>query len=241
MSRRNSQEQRTSFNSLVESGTYSEEFDHPAPLKDFVTTVIDRFVIDSNREKHRLRILDSGCGTGTWLSFIRHLLEGAGIESELFGFDLSDGMVDLARRKLAPETDVKHIKQGDLLDGASYKFDGEPAKYDMLFVFDAIQQLPPAHQFDACALMVEQLLPGGVILMFDHDSASPYGRAMARKKFLTKYFGIPLVPRYYCNAKYPPLSEFAAEIDRRSGVSAELLTAPDSPKQALVIKKEGTN
>jgi hypothetical protein len=62
---------------------------------------------------------------------------------------------------------------------------------------------------------------------------------MARKKFLTRYLGFRLVPRYYCNAKYPPLAEFAQRLNAESGISCRLIAATDSPKMALVATRAG--
>ncbi len=241
MSRRQDGEiQRGSFNALVEAGVYSAGFDHPPPLKAFVAKLVSEQVIPRAADRP-LRILDCGCGTGAWLVYLGSLLEEAGINCDLYGFDLSDGMVELAREKLSDLVDPLHIHRGDMLDAASYRFSETASGFDLIFAFDAVQQLPPRLQFTACERMLDRLVSGGLLLVFDHDKLSPYGRQMARKKFITRYLGIPLVPRYYCNAKYPPLSRFARQLASRPGVSARVLEADNSPKMALVIEAAGEN
>ena len=236
MRQRDEEGQRASFNALVADGVYSQEFDHPPSLKAFVERVINDEVVSSDDAS--LKVLDCGCGTGAWLQFIGALLSERGIGNQLFGFDISDSMVDLATRKLGGLDTDSCVKRGDLLDSESYAFDAAKAGFDVIFVFDAVQQLPPKRQFDACELMVERLAPGGVLLVFDHDKVSAYGRAMGRKKFITRYLGVPLVPKYFCNAKYPPLSLFASRFARSEGLSVSVLSADESPKMALVIRKK---
>jgi len=237
MSRQDQIIQRASFNALVDAGVYSADFDHPRQLKDFVASTVAENALCRAGERPT-QVLDCGCGTGAWLAYLGTLFEKAARDGDFFGFDLSDRMIEVARNKLAGQIDATHIQRGDLLEEAAYRFDGVGNGFDLIFVFDAIQQLPPSRQYEACELMVEQLAPGGVMLVFDHDKSSPYGRKMARKKFVTRYLGIPLVPRYYCRAKYPPLNKFAERLTRRKGLSANVRVAGDCPKMALVINKE---
>ena len=57
-----------------------------------------------------------------------------------------------------------------------------------------------------------RLAIGGAALIFDNDAESPFGRRMALRKFMTRYFGLRLVPDYYCNASYPPLNRLRQRI-----------------------------
>src|SRR3546814_2630858 len=45
--------------------------------------------------------------------------------------------------------------------------------------------------------MVAALAPGGVAVIFDNEADSRFGRRMALRKLVTRYSGLPLVPRYY--------------------------------------------
>lgn len=233
MARPDEAARRESFNSLVDEGVYSDDFDHPPALKDFVQRMLAAHAPRGHSDGP-LRLIDCGCGTGLWLDFVSKQVATAGEGLLACGFDLSDGMVALAQRRLADA----HIQQGDLLDPAAYRFDVATAGFDLLFAFDVVQQLPPRHQLAACRLMAQQLAPGGVALIFDHDKASPYGRAMGRKKFITRYLGVPLLPRYYCDARYPPLARFAQQLSAEPGLRAELIPDSATPKMALVLTKQ---
>ena len=141
----------------------------------------------------------------------------------LFGFDITEGMVDLARQRLVGYANASQLRQGDLLNSESYIFGRAKSGFDIIFAYDVIQQLPPNLQFEACELMVRNLAPRGVAMVFDHDRHSSYGQTMAFKKFVTNYLRVALVPRYYCNASYPPLAGFAARLaESESGESGKV-------------------
>lgn len=240
MARRDEAARRSSFNALVDEGVYSEQFDHPPPLKAFVKRMLDAHA-PAGRDGEPLRILDCGCGTGTWLDYLARQLDRPDRPVACFGFDLSDGMVELAGRRLAGRPGGVHIQRGDLLDPASYRFADAPDGFDLVFAFDVVQQLPPRHQWAACRLLASQLAPGGVALVFDHDKASPYGRRMGWRKWVTRYLRVPLLPRFYCDARYPPLSRFAGRLATEAGMNALLVADDATPKMALVITQQEDN
>lgn len=228
--------QRASFNGLVEQGVYSSDFEHPPFLQRFFADTLERYTA-LGREGGHASVLDCGCGPGAWLSLAQQFGAQRHKALGLFGFDISDRMVELARGRLGGAGSAGAVRRGDLLDPASYRFDEAAEGFDLVYAFDAVQQLPPGRQFECCRLMAAHVRPGGTLVVFDHDARSPYGRSMARKKFLTRYFGLPLVPRYYCNAKYPPLSEFADRLAAQPGLTCRLIAAPDSPKMALIVTR----
>jgi SAM-dependent methyltransferase len=230
--------QRASFNGLVEQGVYSSDFEHPPFLQRFFADTLEQHSA-LGREGGQASVLDCGCGTGAWLSLAQHIGTRRRKALRLFGFDISDRMVELARGRLGDAGSSEDIRRGDLLDAASYRFANATDGFDVIYAFDAVQQLPPERQYECCRLMLEHVRPGGVLVVFDHDARSPYGRSMARKKFLTRYLGFRLVPRYYCNAKYPPLAEFAQRLNAEPGISCRLIAATDSPKMALVATRAG--
>jgi len=237
MTRRDELARRASFNNLVDEGVYSDDFDHPPALKAFVQKVLAAHG-PSGRAEAPLRILDCGCGTGLWLEFLARQLEHAGREVICYGFDLSDSMVELAQSRLAARQGGGNIQRGDLLDEAAYRFGGMRDGYDLVFAFDVVQQLPCRHQYAASELMAKKLAPGGVALIFDHDRSSPYGRSMGWKKFVTRYFGVPLLPRYYCDARYPPLARFTTRLGSEAGLEVELIADTATPKMAMVLTKK---
>jgi hypothetical protein len=58
---------------------------------------------------------------------------------------------------------------------------------------------------------------------------------MGFRKLVTKYLGVALVPRYYCNARYPALSRIASTIAESGPYSTEIQIAPDGKKRALFV------
>lgn len=231
----NAELQRTSFNTLVETQVYAGGFKHAPPAQSFVEQVFQDAVLPHLQRSSGLNVIDAGCGVGAWLKFLSEKLAREPYETRICGFDIADKMVSLAQVELTGIASAEDITRGDLLDSKAYSRPGILSGYDLIFTYDTVQQLPPTRQFDACRLMVENLEQGGILVIFDHDSASAYGRKMACKKFLTRYFRLPLVPRYYCNAKYPPLAVFAKRLESTLGCTTHIHVAPDGQKRALVV------
>ncbi len=230
--------QRESFNSLVDSGVYSAEFEHSGPAKAFVGTVLDR-VVSGRSNNGPITALDCGCGTGAWLRFIHERLTHAGHgDSRLCGFDLSDPMVTVARQKLHGLADPADIRTGNALDPQSFGFPGIAGGFDLIFTYDVVQQLPRRRQFDACLAIAHALSSGGTAIVFDNDAETRFGRRMALRKFLTRYLGLKLVPRYYCNAAYPPLEKFRQRLAAIGALRAEIIVSPNALKRALVIERD---
>lgn len=232
----NAQTQRDTFNQLVDDGTYSAEFEHPAEMKRFVASVVREHQPCANGRR-AVHVLECGCGTGFWLQLACEILRDAGRNARPMGFDISDRMVALARRVLGKAADDQDLRQGDLLAPGVFKFRGCEDGFDMILAYDVIQQLPPTRQPETCRRIAGRLAVGGVAMIFDQDGDSAFGRRMRIKKMLRRYLGIPLVPAYYCNATYPKLSEIQRQLTLADGISAEIIAAPDSPKYALVIRR----
>lgn len=232
----NAERQRTSFNCLIDDGTYSADFDHPTRMKQFVATVLQEYLLPGI-ERPCIRLLDCGCGTGAWLQFQCTILQQAGHEVRAMGFDLSERMVATAREVLGDTVKRTDLRQGDLLSPAAFAFAGCDDGFDLIFAYDLIQQLPPARQSEACRRIASHLACDGIAVVFDHDSDSPYGRSMHRKKLLRRYLGIPLVPAYYCNARYPRLARIAHMLNQATDLRTEVAAAPDGRKRALIIRR----
>src|SRR3546814_19222585 len=82
--------------------------------------------------------------------------------------------------------------------------------------------------------MVAALAPGGVAVIFDNEADSRFGRRMALRKLVTRYSGLPLVPRYYCNAAYPPLARIPKQHAESAMMVRGIVIWPDGVKRALV-------
>lgn len=229
--------QKASFDSLVDSGVYSAEFDHSAPAKAFVGKVLQEAV--ARLAQGPVNVLDCGCGTGAWLDFVRQqLLQTGRATHRLCGFDLSERMIDVAHERLRGSADASDVRQGNVLDPSSYVFAGLEGGFDLIFTYDVVQQLPRARQIEACFVIAAALAPGGIALIFDNDANTRFGRRMAMRKFLTRYFGLKLVPRYYCNAAYPPLDKFRIRIGQKASLKADIVVRADGAKRALIVQRE---
>lgn len=229
--------QRDSFNSLVDSEVYSADFEHSERAKAFVAGVLDRMAA-ARAWTQPISLLDCGCGTGAWLQFIHQTLARAGHDkSRLCGFDLSDRMVAVARQKLGGIADPTDIRTGNALDPQSFAFPGMADGFDVIFTYDVVQQLPRRQQFEACLGIARALAPGGTAIVFDNDSETRFGRRMAFRKFMTRYFGLKLVPRYYCNAAYPPLERFRQKLNATPELRTEIVVSPSGVKRALLIER----
>lgn len=229
--------QTGAFTALVEDGTFTADFEHGETLKAFVGAVMAEIL--PGRASNPA-ILDAGCGTGAWLAYLAHdILPAHNITASLYGFDLTPAMAEVAAERLNGVHPGGQIHTGSLLDPAAYRFPDGRAEYDVIFVFDVIQQLPRRHQMQAVQEVLRHLTPNGVAVIFDHDRHSRYGRKMGIRKFLTWYFHIPLMPRYYCNAQYPPLEKMRRRIAGDRNFDAYIRSNAENPKQALVITRMG--
>ena len=224
------------FTALVSDGTYSEGFDHAPQAKEFFGRVMS-LVIKDITGLGGSSVLDCGCGNGAWLDFLASEVAGESF-SHYFGYDLTPQMVEVARRRLSRLGSAAHFQAGSILEYSSYNFDDHSDKFELIFTYDVVQQLPKKLQYTAIEVMLDHLVEGGVAVIFDNDCYSDFGRKMGRKKFLTRYFGLKLVPRYYCNASYPPLNRISEQIDRLQGYSAEVQVSPSGMKRALIIRKK---
>jgi SAM-dependent methyltransferase len=226
--------QKDAFGSLVRTGVYDSRFEHAPHVRAFFEDCM-RSARSAAEAAAELRVLDCGCGPGAWLEALDQL-GGDGRRPQLYGFDLTPEMVETARARLSGKVPPSHLQQGDILAEASYVFSEDRRPFDILYAFDVVQQLPRKLQFAAVEAMLQRLSASGCAVIFDHDRWSPHGLRMGFRKLVTKYLGIELVPRYYCNARYPALSRFSSRLNASGRYSARIQAAPDGKKRALVVR-----
>lgn len=99
------------------------------------------------------RVLEAACGTGSHLVHLQH-------RYRVSGFDLSDGMVAVARAKLPAEAEVE-LFRADMADFAV------PAPFDaLLCLFSSIGYVHPEPRLRAAAsCFARAVRPGGAIII----------------------------------------------------------------------------
>ena len=140
---------------------------------------------------HELRVLDAGCGTGAYSQAI------IGRVGHIEALDMSAGMLEQARAKLAPEAEAGRIR---FYQGSISELPLETGSVDAITINQVVQHLgdTPENGFprlrDVVAEFARVLRPGGV-LSFNHCSQTqlrdaywyyylcPEGRAAVRRRF----------------------------------------------------------
>ena len=220
------------YQGLIGGGVYSNSSRHGSPDRKFFAEVLTP-IVDALPARP-VAILECGCGSGEWLDEAGRLATaGHATAVELAGFDITPGMVDLARERLRDRVAEDRLLVGDVLDPEVYERLG--GTFDLVFAFDVVQQMPRSAQSGAVERMLSAVRAGGVLVVFDHDRDSPYGRRMGMKKWLTRHLHVPLVPRWYIYAAYPPLGRYAADMAGRRDLAVHVATRPYWPRRALIV------
>lgn len=227
------------FSTLVNDGTYSASFTHAAPMRRFFSEVVTAALAElRTHSASGMSVIDCGCGNGAWLDQLTEL-PGAGRIGALYGFDLTPEMIDVAVERLGSKSLSADLCVGNILDERAYYFGDSQRRFDLAYSYDVVQQLPANSQFAAVEMLLGRLKPGGIAIIFDNDRNSSFGHGMSRKKFFTRYLGMNLVPRYYCNARYPALGKFAERLSTSNKLRVGVELSPGGGKRALIIRAEG--
>ncbi|MHB8674360.1 MAG: class I SAM-dependent methyltransferase [Candidatus Limnocylindrales bacterium] len=222
------------YEDLIRTGVYRSSTEHGSSDKAIVAAVL-RPILESHAGLP-IRVLDCGCGPGEWLEEIGNLTASSSEATQRFGFDITPGMIDLARSRLKPEVAPDHLCVGDIINPTTYAPQVEDG-FDLVYAFDVVQQLPKRSQWTAVEAMLSVVRRGGSLVIFDHDGRSSYGRSMRLKKLLRRHLGIPLVPNWYVYSSYPPVAQFAARLAARPDLGTEVIGHPDTPRRALVVHR----
>jgi tRNA (cmo5U34)-methyltransferase len=144
----------------------------------------------------RIRAIDLGCGTG---AVSRRLLDSfPGME--LTCLDMAEGMLDMARQRLAGRDDVRFV----LADLYEFEFDGP---YDVVISSLALHHIVTDEDKKALYRRIyDALLPGGsfynadIVLGSDEQTQALYmgrWRAFMNQNFSGDEVDNALIPRYY--------------------------------------------
>jgi len=219
------------FDDAILRGEYPLDFVQPESSQRFVLEIL---VARTRALGPALRILECGCGNGGWLALLAQVLPDA-LDHSFYGFDISTEMVTLARTRLRDLVPGARIQVGSVLMDDAYEFDGSDGSFDLIFAYDLVQQIPRSLQASACEAMVQRLSSKGSLIIFDHERFSLHGARMGFKKLVTRITGLPLVPRYFCEARYPSLESLKRRMVAL-GRTVETRRSTLSPKMALVVR-----
>jgi len=111
------------------------------------------------------KILDFGCGDGTLLAVAERLGY-----CNLFGIDLSDGLIQTARNQSRATLTVG--------DGLAALEDYAADSLDAVIAFDVLEHLTRPELLDWCACVFRVLSPGGRLLIHVPNGAAPFHGAV---------------------------------------------------------------
>jgi SAM-dependent methyltransferase len=215
--------QRSAFREEVERGTYNPDFQHPESSRRFFREVFED--VFARMPRRPLDILEVGCGNGVWLELLKNWRP----DCNYYGFDLTPEMIDLARQRFGASVT---LGVGDATVAADYEFGIPKKRFDLVFAYGVIHQLPRSLQEAGLDQAWAHVAPGGALVLFDHERWSRYGLLMATKKWVTRNTPVALVPMFYTNARYPSLRQFRSKLARNG--EAHVRVARDGPMRALI-------
>ena len=107
------------------------------------------------------RVLEFGCGIGRNIAFLREAFPDA----EVMGSDVSAKSIEIARHE---NPGVHFWTEG--------RGEDERGGFDFVFVAGVLHHIPPAERDGAIASVHERLVPGGAIVVFEHNPFNPVTR-----------------------------------------------------------------
>lgn len=151
----------------------------PAFRDIFRTAVLD----DLRRrlsEQPLLRVLDIGCGHGTWAEELAGAVELAERRIEYLGIDLAPSRIAAARQRFARRTNFRfEAADADLL---------EPTlRYDLILAIEVLVHVPPPRHRDWLRRWHSWLRPGGRAVIIDKDFYSRHALRLRLDRFSLRW------------------------------------------------------
>jgi SAM-dependent methyltransferase len=158
------------FDDLAQN--YHAGFDDPIKgllgcnARAFLKPKIERLLSFAQRHfgrRNKLRYLDFGCGTGDFLAEVSAQLLNWSCE----GCDVSEGMLREARRRFPDQS---------LWNAAAAAW--PKAAYDLVSVVCVLHHVPPCDRLATLDRIAETIVPGGLLVVFEHNPWNPFTRWM---------------------------------------------------------------
>lgn len=233
--------QREVFAAEAEKGTYGFSHFHSSKSRRFFLQILEHSLAGLWKTKETMRVLECGVGDGAWLETI--MQERIWAPNEIAGFDLTPELVEISRERFRrmpkSQNSVVFLKTGDITDDNAYYLSQKSTakKFNLVFCYDVIQQLPDALRLIAVQRMVNWMADNGCAIVFDKHRWTIANLKMGIKKFITKFTGVKLVPKFYLQAHYPNMKQLAQLAEKK--LNCRTLLIPDEKNKhfALILKK----
>jgi len=158
-------------------------------LKFILEEVILRLVANYNKP----RILDAGCGNGSWIKEISKRY----VSAEMFGVDTSSRLLRVAVSKLREQG---LNKNAHLINADALSTPIKSNSFNIILFVDTVQHIDAKLHYDLLKECWRLLMFGGIVVIVDKEKFSLYGIMMALKR---RFMCLP--PRYL-TASYPSFS-----------------------------------
>jgi ubiquinone/menaquinone biosynthesis C-methylase UbiE len=204
---------------------YEELFDDFAkwtPSAAFKAVFQQSVIAEINRRlqsQDSLRIVEAGCGHGTWAQEIYESVSDADTRIAYQGIDFVASRIALARERM-----VTHPRATFAVANADVW--QPPERVDLVISVEVVSHVSPAHCREWMRTWREWLLPGGTIIIIDKDKDTQHARKLhmerLKRRFLPRllrgrpYYFPEHFDTYVQTLKYPSfrrISEDAAQLD----------------------------
>jgi trans-aconitate methyltransferase len=171
-----------------------------------------------------VRIIELGCGHGTWLKQSVELLRDRGRDCEAIGLDLSTERLRLGREYLSDYPEAS-LQRANLLE---YEPTGE---FDLVAVFEVFQHFSFDEQRRILRRWIPHIEPEGALVVVDKDRRSRHSLLIEAQKrlgrldwLLGRFRRFPPSCRDLLKAtRYPDFYRLLRMVGRESDIDAELV------------------
>lgn len=218
------------------AGAFAQWVPSPRFQRAFVSSVIAWLNETPGQPR---RILDAGCGHGTWIKKLLEEVPGAADRFTITGIDLSHERVAVAKTLLAKFPQVR-LQQGNLADVEL------PSELDLIYSAEVFQHIRQPQQLQLLRRWFEALNPGGAVILLDKDFYSRHSFQVELEKLDLKPIrmllrGRILFPTGYLELaktiRYPSFRWLRRQADQLGYRGEPIMRAEEF--RALILRKPG--